>query len=110
MMNKDEILAKSRKEHEGREDERELQIATNADQIGMLCGGALAAIIACVSRFMDTPLAAFSALTIYLTMLGSSRLYQFIHTKKKSKLFQAVVGLAGGLVYLILLIKVGLWS
>lgn len=43
-MNKEEILARNRRENAGREDERELQIFADASKIGMAVGGILGVI------------------------------------------------------------------
>ena len=46
-MNREEILARNRKENEGREDERELQVFADASKLGMAIVGIVAG-TACV--------------------------------------------------------------
>ena len=92
-MNRDEILAKSRKENRDG-DEREIQILANSSKIGMAVGGVLSAIIVVFSRIVDEPLLGLSAWAVYFSMFGSRRLYQFIQTKEKIRLLQAIIGIA----------------
>lgn len=94
-MNKEEILAKSRKENrEG--DEREAQILANASKIGMTVGGILAAVIVLFSRVVDEPMLGLSAWAVYYFMFGSSRLYQYIRNQERVRMVQAVIGFLVG--------------
>ena len=52
-MNKKEILEKSRKENNGKLDEREIQIYANSSKIGMAIGGMLSIIIVIYSRIFE---------------------------------------------------------
>lgn len=110
MMDKEKVLAMSREENAGREDEREAQITANADQIGMVCGAAMVLTIVILSHFMGSPLGAFSALSIYFTGFGISLLDQYHHTKQKSKLIRAILCLLWGMACLGAFIKVGFWG
>ena len=96
-MNKKEILEKSRKENEGQLDERELQINANASKFGMAVGGILSIIIVILSRIFDLPLLGLSAWAVYFSMYGTRHLYNFIYTKDKIELFQAIVGITFGI-------------
>jgi hypothetical protein len=107
IMNKDEILAKSRKENKDG-DEREIRILANASKIGMAVGGILAVIIVLFSRMVNEPLLGLSAWAVYFAMFGSRRLYQFIQTKEKIKLVQAIIGIVYGLACFIGMIVLGL--
>lgn len=106
-MNKDEILAKSRKENKDG-DERELQILANSSKIGMVVGGILAAIIVLFSRVVDEPLLGLSAWAVYFAMFGSRVLYQFIQTREKTRLFQAIIDIMFGLACFVTMIVLGL--
>ena len=97
-MNKEEILARNRKESEGKADEREIQILANASKVGMAVGGILSVIIVLFSRIIDMPLLGLSAWTVYFLMFGSRRLYQFIMDSERSRLVQAAIGIVFGLV------------
>ena len=91
-MNKNEILAKSRKENRAG-DEREIQIVANSSKIGMAVGGILSSIIVVFSRIVDEPLLWLSAWAVYFSMFGSRRLYQFIQNKEKIRLLQVIIGI-----------------
>ena len=106
-MNKDEILAKSRKENNGG-DEREIQILANSSKIGMAVGGILAAIIVLFSRIVNEPLLGLSAWTVYFAMFGSRRLNHFIQTREKIRLLQAIIGIVFGLACFAGMIVLGL--
>ena len=107
-MNKDEILAKSRKENEGKSDERELQIFANASKIGMAVGGIISVIIVIFSKIADQPLLGLSALAVYLGMFGSRHLYHFLKSKEKIRLIQALIGISFGAACFIGMIVLGL--
>lgn len=106
-MNKDEILAKSRKENRAG-DEREIQILTNSSKIGMAVGGILSAIIVIFSRVVNEPLLGLSAWAVFFSMFGSRCLYQFIQTKEKGMLLQAIIDIAFALVCFVVMIVLGL--
>ena len=95
-MNKKEILEKSRKDNEGKLDERELQIYANSSKIGMAIGGILSIIIVIYSRIFEIPLLGLSAWAVYFSMYGTSHLYKFIFTKDKVELFQSIIGILFG--------------
>lgn len=95
-MNKEEILAKSRSENKNG-DERDIQILANASKVGMAVGGILSAVIVLYARIVKMPLLGLSAWTVYFSMFGSRRLFQFIKTREKVRLLQAVVGIVFGL-------------
>lgn len=105
-MDREEILAKSRKENrEG--DEREIQILANASKVGMAVGGVLSAVMVIYSRIVDEPLLGLSAWTVYFSMFGSRRLYQYRKTREKVRLAQAMVGVMFGLACFVGMIVLG---
>lgn len=107
-MKREEVLAKSRKENEGRSDERELQILANASQMGMAVGVFVAALIVLFSRLIDEPLLGLSAWAVYFFMYGSRYLYHFVETKERHRLVRALVGMAFGVVFFVGMIVLGL--
>ena len=107
-MKREEVLAKSRKENEGRSDERELQILANASQMGMAVGVFVAALIVLFSRLIDEPLLGLSAWAGDFFMYGSRYLYHFVKTKERHRLVRALVGLAFGVVFFVGMIVLGL--
>ena len=106
-MNRDEILEKSRKENRAG-DEREIQLFANSSKIGMAVGGILSAIIVAFSRVINDPLLGLSAWAVYFSMFGSRRLYQFVKTKEKTRLLQAIIGIAFSLACFVGMIILGL--
>lgn len=106
-MNKDEILAKSRNENRAG-DEREVQILANSSKIGMAVGGILSAIIVLFSRVVNEPLLGLSAWTVYFSMFGSRRFYQFVQTNVKVRLLQAIIGIVFALACFVGMIILGL--
>ena len=108
LMNKEEILAKSRSEYEGKSDERELQILANASKTGMAVGGVLAMVIVMFSRIADIPILGFSAWSVYFAMYGSRHLFHFIKTKEKTELIQAIIGITFGIACFVGMIILGL--
>ncbi len=107
-MNREEILATNRKDNEGKPDERELQVLANASRIGMVVGGILSVVIILFSRIIDVPLLGLAAWSVYFSMAGSRSLYQFMKTKERFRLVQAVIGILLGLACLIGMIILGL--
>ncbi len=107
-MNREEVLAKNRAENEGKSDERELQIFADASKVGMTVGGILAALIVIFSRIIDLPILGLGAWAVYFAMFGSRRLYQFLKTKERAKMAQAVIGIVFGLGCFVGMIVLGL--
>ena len=96
IMDREQILARNRKENEGREDERELKIFADASKFGMAVGGILAVLIVLFSRITKIPELGFGAWALYFAMFGSRRAYQYGKTKERKRLIQAIVGLVAG--------------
>ena len=107
MMNKEEILAKSRAENKGT-DEREKLVLIKAGQIAFTVGGVMCMLIALFNSILSMvdhggtrtdPKLNTMLWGIYLSMLGSLFLYKYIKLKKKHELFLAIalltVALAG---------------
>lgn len=107
MMNKEEILAKSRAENKGT-DEREKLVLIKAGQIAFTVGGVMCMLIALFNSILSMvdhggtradPKLNTMLWSIYLSMLGSLFLYKYIKLKKKHELFLAIalltVALAG---------------
>jgi nitrate reductase gamma subunit len=107
-MNKEDILAMSRKEHEGKADEREAQILADANKVGFNIGVLTAIGILIISRIMHLPLLGLAAWSVFFPMAGGYRLYLFIRTKEKHQLVRALIGLIFGLACLIGMIVLGL--
>jgi hypothetical protein len=107
-MNREEILARNRKENEGREDERELQVFADASKLGMAVGGILSVLIVLFSRIVKLPVLGFAAWAVYFAMFGSRRAYQYAKTKEKARLAQAIVGIVAGTACIVGMVIMGL--
>ena len=106
-MDREQILARNRKENEGREDERELQIFADASKFGMAVGGILAVLIVLFSRIKKIPELGFGAWALYFAMFGSRRAYQYGKTKERKRLIQAVLGIVVGIACLVGMVYLG---
>ena len=107
-MNREEILAMSRKENEGKSDERELQIFSDASRVGMAVGAFVAFLTIIFSRIIDVPILGLSAWSVYFLMYGSRHLVYFIKTKEKDRLVPALIGLVFGTACVVGMIVLGL--
>ncbi len=107
-MDKEDILARTRKENKGKYDERELQIFADASKVGMVVGGILATIIVIFSKIINVPILGLGAWAVYFAMFGSRRFYQYLKLKERAKLLQAVIGIVFGLGCLVGMIVLGL--
>ena len=113
MMNKEEILAKSRAENKGT-DEREKLVLIKAGQIAFTVGGVMCMLIALFNSILSMvdhggtradPKLNTMLWSIYLSMLGSLFLYKYIKLKKKHELVLAIIMLTialAGLVWVAL--------
>ena len=107
-MNKEEILSRNRKETAGRPDERELKILADASQFGMTIGCLFCVLIVLFSYYVKLPMLALAAWSVFFTMSGSRRLYQFLKTGNRTQLFQTVIGLSFGIACLVGMVVLGL--
>ena len=107
-MDREQILARNRKENEGREDERELKIFADASKFGMAVGGVVAVLIVLFSRITKIPELGFGAWALYFAMFGSRRAYQYAKTKEKARLAQAIVGIVAGTACIVGMVIMGL--
>ena len=108
-MDKDHILQMSRNENEGQPDEWEQSIEKQAAQIGKAVGIAICLLLVLLAEWvLDNRDIAQGAWTVYFSMEGCSDLYKYLKTKKRSKLFWAVLELfcAAGYVVLVILAAV----
>jgi len=109
-MNKEEILAKSRKENRGT-DEQEQQVLANAGRIAFIAGVVICMLIALLDTVLwiiddslhDVKLVLCSW-GVYLLMSGVSFLYKYVKLRRVHELVNAVFQLAAGLTLLTLLV------
>ncbi len=107
-MNKEEILAKSRKENKN-QDEYEKYVLSRAGHIAMAVGGVLCMLIILFEAiFTDSP--ALTPWAIYLTMTGTTLLIKYHYLRKKHDLVFGLLQLAFATAMLILhIIKIMGW-
>ena len=103
-MNREEILAKSRQENLGQQDEREAMIISDASRVGMTVGGVLSVIMVMISKLFSAPMLGLSAWSVYFAMYGSRYAYQYAKTKENSCLIKAIIGLVAAVVFFVSLI------
>ncbi len=103
-MDKETILQMSRKENEGQQDEWEQSIEANASTISSTVGLFICLFLVFVAApLLDNHQLAQGAWLVFFAMQGSSDLYKYIKTKKKSNLFWAVMKLTCVIGYLVIL-------
>ena len=106
-MKKEDILAMSRKENEGKSDERELQLIADASKVGMAAGGALSVIIVLISELIEEPLLGLSAWAVYFSMLAARHIYRFVKAREMRSLIMSVIGVACTLLFFVSMIVLG---
>ncbi len=90
-MKKEEILAMSKKENQGKPDEREIGVYGKASRVGMAVGGLICVALVIVGRFLfDMPELSLSAWMVYFGMYGSNDIALYVHLKKKTHLAQGI--------------------
>ena len=91
-MNKEDVLAKSRQENEGKPDELEVAAFVKASRVGMYLGGAICMILVLISRWLlDRADIALAGWIIYMVMQGSSNLVLYKHLKSQEKLISGII-------------------
>lgn len=105
-MNKEDILAKSRLENQGKPDELELVAMGKASRTGMLIGAEICVVLFTVSLWvLDRFDIASAAWMIYLAMLGSHNLVLYKHLKDEAKLASGIICLEFAVFFLVAFIS-----
>lgn len=103
-MKKDEILEMSRKENEGRHDERELAAFGVAARVGMLVGGILCAVLVLLAEFLfHIKEIGMVAWLVYFAMHGSHYITLYTKLKVKKQLIYGIITLAAAVVFAVTL-------
>ena len=103
-MNKEEILALSRKENEGKQDEREILAYGEAGRNGMAVGGLLCAILVFLSEiFFNIPEIGLAAWLVYFAMFGTNRITLYVKLKDRKHLFAGIITLVTSLLFAVAL-------
>ena len=93
-MNKEEILELSRKENEGKQDEREILAYGEAGRNGMAVGGIICAILVFLSEFLfNIPEIGLASWLVYFAMYGANRLTLYVKLKERKHLFSGIITL-----------------
>lgn len=99
-MNKEDILKMSRRENEGKLDEREAAALGKASRVGMLVGAFLCVAFILVSSFVwNRPELSLAGWMVYFAMQGSSNLVLFRYLKTRSKLVYGMAELVFAFVF-----------
>lgn len=107
-MDKEQVLKMSRQENTRGKDEWEQSVDTKAGDISAVVGLFVCLLLVFVAApILDNHQLAQGAWMVYFAMLGSSNLYKYLKTKKKTKLLGAVLQLFCAIGYLALL---GIWK
>lgn len=94
-MEKDEILELSRKENEGKQDERESRAYGEAGRNGMLVGGLLCSILVFLSEILfHIPEIGLVSWLVYFAMYGAHRITLYAILKERKQLVYGIVTLA----------------
>ncbi|MBR2047515.1 MAG: hypothetical protein IJ960_02865 [Oscillospiraceae bacterium] len=93
-MDKEEILKRSRAEHEGRRDEREMMAHANASRTGMAVGAILCVALVWASEFLlHSPEVGLVGWLVYFAMQGSGNVVLYRQLRNRKDLIWAVVEL-----------------
>lgn len=104
-MKKEDILAKSRQENQGRPDERELVAKGKAARVSMLVGAVICFVLYIVCGIvLNRKDVSYAAWMIYSAMLGSNDLALYKHLKDAQHLVTGILYLAAAVMTLFLFI------
>ena len=103
-MNKEEILELSRKENEGKQDEREILAYGEAGRNGMAVGGIICAILVFLSEFLfKIPEIGLASWLVYFAMFGTNRITLYVKLKERKHLFAGIITLVTSLLFAVAL-------
>ena len=103
-MEKENVLELSRKENEGRHDEREMNAYGNASKVGMLVGGFMCVALVMLSEFVfKIPEIGLVAWHVYFAMQGSHSICLYLQLKKRNRLVYGIVYLIFSLLFIVAL-------
>lgn len=103
-MNKEEILELSRKENEGKYDEREILAYGNAGRNGMAVGGILCAILVFLSEMLfNAPEIGLASWMVYFAMFGTNRVTLYVNLKERKHLLAGIITLTASVLFAVAL-------
>lgn len=104
-MNKEDILARSRQENQGRPDELELVARGKAARVSVLVGAVICFVLYIVCGVvLNRKDIAYAAWMIYSAMLGSNYLALYKHLKDSQHLVTGILYLTAAIIMLFLFI------
>ena len=105
MMNKNEILKKSRQEIEGRHDEREMAAFGRAARVGMLVGGFVCVALVLASEFLfHVPEIGLVGWLVFFAMQGSDHVALSINLKNRRALIWGIVEIALAVAFAVVIV------
>lgn len=104
-MDKEKILQLSREENEGMMDELEQSVEEQAAQLGKTVGIVICLLLVFLSDWvLNNRSLGQGAWLVYFAMEGSSNLFKYLKTKKRSKLVWAVFELFCSVAFMVIII------
>lgn len=108
-MKKEDVLKMSRKENEGKHDEREMAAYGAASKVGMLVGGILCVLLVLLTKsIFKAPEVGLVAWMIYFAMQGSHGITMYAKLKSKRELICGIVYAVFAIAFLVALCIVSL--
>lgn len=108
-MKKEDVLKMSRKENEGKHDEREMAAYSAACKVGFLVGGILCAVLIFVAEvILQVREIGMVAWMIYAAMYGSNSIILYTQLRKRTHLVCGIVALIVAVAFTVLLCVVTL--
>ena len=103
-MNKEDILELSRKENEGKQDERENAAYGEAGRNGMAVGGLICAVLVFLSELiLNIPEVGLAAWLVYFAMYGTQRVTLYARLKERKHLVAGIVTLVAAVLFAVAL-------
>jgi hypothetical protein len=108
-MEKENVLEMSRKENEGRRDEREKAAYGTASKVGMLVGGIICVVLVLLSEFLfKMPEIGLVAWFVYFAMYGSHYIALYTQLKERRQLVYGIITLVAAVAFAVALCVVSL--
>lgn len=108
-MNKEDVLELSRKENQGKRDEREMAAFGTASRVGMLVGGILCAVLVLLAEFLfKISEIGMVAWLVYFSMYGSHHITLYTQLKDRKQLVYGIMTLATAVAFAVVLCVVTL--
>ena len=108
-MRKEDILELSRKENQGKHDEREMAAYGTASKVGMLVGGIICVVLVLLSEFLfKLHEIGMVAWLVYFSMHGSHYITLYTQLKERNQLVYGIITLTTAVIFAVCLCVVTL--